>query len=457
MELRGHRFALLGAIVALVIACGGGVVTSSAPTSPGPSDAPSASSSTSASAPVEPVTIQWWGWNPSAEVAQKLIDRFEAANPNITVKYSFAAYEDYLNKLKLAMAAGSGPDVLALQPGALVNQYGEFLDDLSPRAAQDWGPAWPDRFYALGLDQLRAGDRTNALPLFVSAAGYLWANNTLLARDGLEAPKTLDEFVAQSKALQAQGKVGLIFGAKDTWMDLDMFLTLGSEVAPDKIYQAEAGTIAWTDPDLIKTLEVWKSLFDQGVIQKGALGTTQYPDADDAWLKGKALYEYVGTWGNFNMTKDGLKFQQDRLGFTDAWEIVPVPFPDVNGDGKPARLFGGPDVGIAVNNSSKAIDAAWTLAAWLASEDAQTILAANGNQPSVKGVDIDPGQFITEGQRAAVKQQAVDLANAAGKREFLYPDLKTALIDALQGVASGEQTPAEALAAVETVSKGITR
>jgi hypothetical protein len=51
----------------------------------------------------------------------------------------------------------------------------------------------------------------------------------------------------------------------------------------------------------------------------------------------------------------------------------------------------------------------------------------------------------------------VDLENAVGKREFVYPELKTALGDALQNVASSTQTAQQALESVEQVSQTIQR
>jgi ABC-type glycerol-3-phosphate transport system substrate-binding protein len=158
------------------------------------------------------------------------------------------------------------------------------------------------------------------------------------------------------------------------------------------------------------------------------------------------------------MTKTSLADARTQLGVTEDYEVLPIPFPDVNGDGKPGQLFGGPDVVLAMNANSKNKDAAWEFIKWVSSkEGGQQILAQNVSIPAMKGLTLNDSDISTEAQKENLKQQLTDLENAIGKREFVYPELKTALGDALQNVATGTQTPQQALEAVEQVSKSIQR
>jgi raffinose/stachyose/melibiose transport system substrate-binding protein len=192
-------------------------------------------------------------------------------------------------------------------------------------------------------------------------------------------------------------------------------------------------------------------------MQEGALGLSQYPDAHDKWAKGEAAMILFGMWNNDHMTKTTVASLQEQLGFEQDYVFLPVPFPDVNGDGQGGRVFGGPDVGLAMNNGSEAKDAVWEFISWCMDEEAQRIWATTLTPPSVKGFEMDGSDVITEEQRQNLQQQLTDLENSVGKREFLYPELKTALADALQNVATGDQPPEEAMAAVEEVSKTIER
>lgn len=405
----------------------------------------------------EATTVKVWSWNPDDERAQEFLDGFQAAHPSVTIEFTNSEYNDYLTELRLGMASGEGPDVFGLQAGAMMKEYGEFLEDLAPYAAKSWGDTWRDRFYAIGVDQLMTGDQALALPFMNSAAGYLWYNKTILDRHAVTPPTTWDEWVQVSKTLTEKGVTPFIQGAKDPWINYDMYIALANELAPGKIYEAEAGTASWTDPALVEAMDHWGQLFQNGIMQEGALGLSQYPDTHDKWARGEAAMILFGMWNNDHMTKTTLGLLQKELGFTEEYIFLPTKFPDLNGDGQGGRVFGGPDVGWGMNNGSEVKDAAWRFISWCMEETAQQIWAKSLTPPSVKGFQMDPSDVITDEQRQKLEEQLTDLENSVGKREFLYPELKTALADALQNVATGGQTPEEAMAAVEDVSKTIER
>jgi raffinose/stachyose/melibiose transport system substrate-binding protein len=413
----------------------------------------------------EPVTITWWSWNGGPPVPgsvpgdpPQLVVEFNKLHPDVQVEWKFYQYVDYLNALKLAIASGEGPDLFGLQAGALVSEYNEFTEDLTPYAASAWGEGWQDQFYPLGFDGVAIGDKLPGMPLFNSAAGQLWYNKTILDKYDLQPPTTLEEWVSACETLNAAGETCFVQGAKDAWVNFDMYIALANEIAPGKIYEAEAGTVAWTDPDLVQAMELWGQMFSNGIMQNGALGISQYPDANEIWQKGEAAMILFGMWNNSVMTNSALDDMQAQLGVTERFEFLPILFPDVNGDGQPGRLFGGPDVVLAMNASSEQKDAAWTFIEWATAQDGgQQLIADAVSIPSVKGLTLNDGDIYTDAQKESLKQQLLDLENAGGKREFAYPELKTALGDALQNVATGTQTAQQALEAVEQVSQTIQR
>src|SRR5215213_2722516 len=123
-----------------------------------------------------PTQVTFWAWNPAGY--ENLDDgtpgpaqaAFEAAHPEIDLVVEAYSYPDYLSQLQLNMASGTGPDLVALQAGALLNTYDEFLVDLAPLAEAEWGADWRERFFALGLDQTTSEDGVFGLPLMNSAA-----------------------------------------------------------------------------------------------------------------------------------------------------------------------------------------------------------------------------------------------------------------------------------------------
>ena len=116
-----------------------------------------------------------------------------------------------------------------------------------------------------------------------------------------------------------------------------------------------------------------------------------------------------------------------------------------------------PDVIVAMNAASQKQDAVWTVLSWMLSEDGQKQQAKLLNVPAIKGIPFDDSDATGDFAKQVLKEQITQLESASGKREFIYPDLKTALSDALQSVAAGQQTPDEAMAAVEAVSQTVKR
>ena len=426
---------VMTALAILFTACGG-------------SSSPTASSGVT--------TVNWWSWNPGPPLSTQFVDAFNKSHPHIKLVFKNQQYDDYINTLKLAMASGTGPDIFGSQAGAMQREYAQFMEDLTPYAQKTWGGNWQDRFYSFGLSQLATGSTTRSLPFYLSAAGTLWYNKSIFDKYGLQPPKTFDEWVSVSQALQSKGVTPFVQGAKDAWVNYDMYIALSNAIAPGKIYNAIAGKTSWTDSDLVKAMSTWQQMFHNGIIQKGALGLPEYPDANNQFTQGKAAMILLGTWNDSAMTKSGQASAQSTLGVKDKFQFLPLAFPTLNGQS--TKLFGGPDVALAMNKDSKVKDAAWQVLSWLTSQDAQVIHSKAVEQPSIKGLSIDDSDVISDAQKSALKAQGQDLnTNIIGPREIPYPELKTALADALQNVASGTQSPQQAMAAIDKASQSIQR
>ncbi len=143
-------------VALLVAACSGSSASQSAgPTATSatqPSTAPSASAAVSASAaassaaaacgsysgPATTLTYAMWGDNTELANQQKIVDEFQALNPNIKVKVTVADWDSYWPKLQTDLAGGNAPDVF-LMDGPLFADYQtrDQLLDLTPLIARD--------------------------------------------------------------------------------------------------------------------------------------------------------------------------------------------------------------------------------------------------------------------------------------------------------------------------------
>ena len=154
------------------------------------------------------VEIEYWQYYFDARVTamEQLIENFEAANPDITVKMTHFPYADYRTKVAAAIPAGEGPDVVQLFYGWL-NDY-KAANLIQPLPAE----AFPadqitDEFFPM-VAAMREGDNYWALPTAVRSLA-LFYNERLFDEAGIEGPpETLDEMIEMAKMMTKKDGAG---------------------------------------------------------------------------------------------------------------------------------------------------------------------------------------------------------------------------------------------------------
>jgi len=154
------------------------------------------------------VEIEYWQYFFDARVTamEQLIENFEAANPDITVKMTHFPYADYRTKVAAAIPAGEGPDVVQLFYGWL-NDYVE-AKLIQPLPADAFPPAKVEEEFFPMVSAMRDGDNYWALPTAVRSLA-LFYNKKLFDEAGIEAPpETLDEMIEVAKKLTKRDGAG---------------------------------------------------------------------------------------------------------------------------------------------------------------------------------------------------------------------------------------------------------
>jgi raffinose/stachyose/melibiose transport system substrate-binding protein len=98
----------------------------------------------------------------------------------------------------------------------------------------------------------------------MSYAGMIWANDFYFNKYDLEMPKSYDDLKKVSADLRAEGEYPLASGAKDDWINIDMFMNIVNDINPEIVYQAIEGEASWQDEDIIAAFSLWQSLFRMG-------------------------------------------------------------------------------------------------------------------------------------------------------------------------------------------------
>ncbi len=401
------------------------------------------------------VKIQSWQFGFSeanGTYGTQLVEGFMKKYPAVTAERIYFQYSDHYTKLKVALAANMGPDIFGLQAGAPLAEFSKFLEPIDKYAERDFGKNWKAKFAESALAQVDKGGPVYALPVAMSFAGALWVDRTLLDSANVQVPKTLAELKAASAKLRAAGQLPMVIGAKDPWINLDVFMGIAGDLAGAKLFKAIEGKASWTDPEFVKAFEIWQSLFKDKVFQDGAIGNSMYMDAYSLWVDGKAPLQPNGSWemGSFNPSTG----DQYTNYMKHARDVVPMP--DYNGDGKSAPVLATPDFLYAINKNSKNKEAAWQLLKYAIFEEGQQgMVDSLSFFPAVKG--ISPKITMTDEQKHIYAQFQEIGKTSLGFREIPYAALKKSLEDQLAYIIIGKSEPAQAAAAMEAASKATKR
>ena len=145
------------------------------------------------------VEIEYWQYvfDSRVQAMDKLIENFEAANPDITVKHTTFPYADYQTRVVAAKVAGQGPDVVQLFYG-WTDQFvnGGLIKPLDP-AVFPHEEIEADFFPIVSA--MKRGDDYYGLPTAVRSLA-LFYNKALFEEAGVEPPDTLDELLAAAEA-----------------------------------------------------------------------------------------------------------------------------------------------------------------------------------------------------------------------------------------------------------------
>ncbi|MBL1420595.1 MAG: extracellular solute-binding protein [Alphaproteobacteria bacterium] len=156
------------------------------------------------------VEIEYWQYFYEARVTaiDTLIEKFEAENPDITVKHTTFPYADYRTKVAAAIPAGQGPDVVQLFYGWL-NDYVE-AKLITPLPTDAFPPAMIEKEFFPMVQAMKKDGAYMALPTAVRSLA-LFYNTRLFEEAGIDGPPTtLDELVDIAKKLTKKDAAGNI-------------------------------------------------------------------------------------------------------------------------------------------------------------------------------------------------------------------------------------------------------
>ena len=402
----------------------------------------------------EKTVVKFQTWNPGdEEYTHAMLEKFEEEHPDIQIDYTFMPYTDHVEKLKVDLSAGDAADVYGVQTGAMYKEFRDFEEDLTPYLVKEYGDDWASNYNEYAMSLLKGDDgEYYAVPLGLSYAGYVWANMKYFDKYGLELPTNYDELKEVCKTFRDNGEYPLVIGAKDSWINIDTWMNIATDINTEKLYSAIEGETPFTDEDLVQSFQIWQNCFTDGVFQDGALGVGMYTDSTDMYQKeGSVPMILNGSWSlGAYMDSD----EQSQEVYNGEGANHKIFLMDWNNDGKIAPVEEAVDVSLAINNQSKVKDAAWTFVDWMIHEGADTLVngqlqympARNDMELNVEGLNENG----TENLEYCVEQGK---NNVGGYREMAYAELKETISNELTELALGDVTPEEAADTIEAASQ----
>ncbi|MFV0303375.1 MAG: ABC transporter substrate-binding protein [Paracoccus sp. (in: a-proteobacteria)] len=242
--------------------------------------------------------VSWWYEaatpDQQAVVQRNIVDGFNASHPNDRLSVEFRGNQ-IDNQLRVALLAGSGPDLVYTAGPSYVAPMARAGQLLAlDEYAQKYG--WNERILPVFLEMGRYDGALYALPKTYETLG-LFYNATLFADHGWEPPSTLDEFEAVADAMLAEGIVPISAG-NALWRPTNehyVTIALNAIAGPEAVYQALTGELPWTAEPFVAAItrlnEWW---------QKGYFGPNYFSLSGEQQVallaEGKAGMMPSGTW-----------------------------------------------------------------------------------------------------------------------------------------------------------------
>lgn len=403
---------------------------------------------TTAVSAADETSVSLWTWSPITRTAEKMIDAFEKANPDITIDYTNYNYNpEYLQALSAASASDNLADIVGLQPGSLTQTYSDYLIDLSDYAKAEWGDDWTSVYDNVTQSQLQLGNKDGddghyILPIETQDI-YVEYNKTLFEQLGLKVPTTYDELVEVSKTLRDNGYAPLFFGGADGWQHVNLLLMCTSQISDTLFDECQNGEKAWTCDEMKQAMTNYKKLFDDGVMQDGSLSSTSYSDGTTLFLAGQAGMMLLGSWWAQEYTSE------DVSDAVANWDYDYFYLPALEEGLSDSKAIGGVDFGYGITKNCENPDLAWkALVSFATGEGAQEIANDMNNHLSYPNIEPDTSAMV---ERDGL-QNVVDEFNRSGKdiaaglvnQRIAEPTIETTIQEAMQGLIGGTYSVDEA-------------
>ncbi|MUL42352.1 extracellular solute-binding protein [Streptomonospora sp. PA3] len=250
----------------------------------------------------------------------------------------------------------------------------------------------------------------------------LFTNTAVLDDAGVEPPRTWGELRDAAAELTRGDTKGFAFSAigheEGTWT-FEPFLW------------SNGATLTELDsPEAVEALELWSDLVEEGSVSQSVVNWSQ-ADVNDQFLGERAAMMINGSWQLPVLDEQDIDY-----------DVVPLPVPEAGAD--PATPMGGEVWAIARNGGEREQKAVEVLQCLLSDDNMRQWAELNAYVPAKEDL---ARALAEENPQMAPFVESVPTARArTAELGEHYPDVSSAIADAIQQALAGSGTAKEALA-----------
>ncbi|MFC4035607.1 ABC transporter substrate-binding protein [Streptomyces polygonati] len=293
------------------------------------------------------------------------IARAEKAVPGTSIKQVVAPSTDRDSYAKQLQASGQFPDLLqSITP----SQY------TAAGLLQPYDQAWIDQNFLLPQGNAIKG-KVYIPPTNSQIIPLVFYNKKLFTQAGVQPPTTWQQFLDVSAKLKSAGVTPIELGGNDPFAAaMPLTGAISADVLgknPQWIQQRYAGTVKFSDADVVTAASKMRTLVEKDYFEQGALNVS-YADSIKNFNAGKAAMYPMGSWYLGSIPKD-------------QWSNIGVfPWPTDDGSVVVPFAVGG---SMAISTKAKDVAVATTFAkTWsLDPDNLKALIEGDGAYPMLKG------------------------------------------------------------------------
>ena len=202
---------------------------------------------------------------------EDVVKRFEAQNPNVSIRMEAVADDPYKSKIRVVMASGSVPDIFFSWSGEYAAQFvraGRALDLTQALS----GDAWKNRYTPAMLEPFRFDGKFYGVPLNQSVALFAY-NKAHFAKVGASEPRTWSEFLDTCEKLKGGGITPIALGSQAPWTTVHYIGDLNAKLVPAAAREADYNLSAapealFRDPGYEQALAQFQELMQKGYFNR---------------------------------------------------------------------------------------------------------------------------------------------------------------------------------------------